>query len=207
MARPALLRSARAGLLTLAAALAIAPAAQAQAPPSPPGLTSCPTFRVLNNDPQAGYKKGTYDMQVWGNLSCKQAVAIFQRYLANPRSLPSGWWVSPNQPAIVKGRTGRTGFSLSRVARRQTPHTNGTTTTCPKPVRVTNPNPQSSYQPGNYTLQVFGVATCNRAAEVLDDWLSTANLAELPAGWVPFADTPGFYYNRGAGGGFTVFKR
>jgi len=32
------------------------------------------------------------------------------------------------------------------------------------------------------------------------------NLASLPAGWFPFADTPGFYYNRGPGGGFYVFK-
>jgi hypothetical protein len=198
-------------LAAVAAAVALAVsagAAQAQAPtsPQPPGLESCPTFRVLHNDPQAGYRAGTYDMQVWGNVTCKQAVRIFQRYLSNPKSLPSGWWVSPTQPAIVKGRTGRTGFSLSLKSRRTTPHTNGSVTTCPRRVRFQNPVPASGYEAGSYTIQIFGVATCNQAAEVLDDWLSTGNLASLPAGWFPFADTPGFYYNRGPGGGFYVFK-
>ena len=193
-------------VLTVLAVALVPATAGAQATPTPPGLTSCPTFRVLDNDPQAGYRAGTYDMQVWGNITCKRASAIFRNYLSRPQGLPSGWWVSPTQPAIVKGRNGRTGFSLSRVGRRTTPHTNGTVSTCSRTIQIQNPSPQAGYAAGTYSLQVFGTVSCNAGSAVLDDWLANPTITNLPQGWAPFADTPGFYYNRGAGGGVYVFK-
>ena len=190
-------------VLVLAATPSGAPAQGQGAPP----ITNCPTFRVLNTDPQAGYRAGSYDMQVWGRLTCRRAVRIFQRYLANPRLLPRNWYASETQAAIVRGRTGRTGFSLSLVQRRQTRHTNGTMTNCPGTTSVTAANQASGYAPGTYIIQVFGVVSCDTASSVFRDWLANPDVSQLPPSWFPFADTPGFYYNRGAGGGFYLFRR
>jgi hypothetical protein len=195
----------RRALVALGAALAIAvPASAAQA--AHPQLASCPTFRVLHNDPLAGYSAGVYDMQVWGGVSCASAVDIFRAYLSRPASLPRGWFKSVTGPAFVRGRTGRTGFSLRRAGRRTTPHGNGAVTNCPRRLRLRATLRQSGYDPGTYRLQVFGTVACAPAAFMLRTWVFDPVIADLPAGWFPFADAPGFYYNRGPGGGFYAFK-
>jgi hypothetical protein len=193
-------------LCAIGAALALTlPASAAHAAAAP--ITSCPTFRVLHNDPMAGFRAGTYDMQVWGELSCAQAAEIFRAYLSRPASLPRGWFRSATGPNFVRGRTGRTGFALLRAGRRKTRHPNGVVTNCTPRVRVRAADPQSGFDPGSYTLQVFGNVTCARAADTLRVWLVDPDVGQLPEGWFPFADVPGFYYNRGPGGGFYAFKR
>ena len=191
--------------LAVLAVLGAAPA-HAQAPGGPPAPQACPTFRVLHDDPPAGYRAGTYDMQVWGTTTCRRAVGIFQRFLSNPRSLPRGWFHSATQAGFVQGRAGRNGFSLSLRRSPHTPHANGVVTACPRLVELTTPSPASSFEPGRYQLQVFGVARCDEARAVFEDWLLDPDVTELPEGWVPLADTPGFFFLRGAGGGFHVFR-
>ena len=195
-------RASAAAALTLALGLLSPGTATAQGV-SQPAAGTCPTFRVLHDDPQSGYDAGTYNMQVWGGLTCPRAVRLFQRFLVNPNGLPRGWYASPTQPAIARGRQG---FSLKRVRGRRTPHTNGTATTCAGTVRVRDANPATTYTSGNYQLQVFGVVDCATARSVFQGWLLDPTVADLPPSWFPFADTPGFYYNRGAGGGFHPFK-
>jgi hypothetical protein len=80
--------------------------------PTPSGnpVTNCPTFRVLGPDPAAGFAAGTYEMQVWGSTTCRQASSIFRSYLADPKTgLPAGWKVSSTPPSF---RNGPNGFSV-----------------------------------------------------------------------------------------------
>lgn len=184
-------------LLTLALVLAawLAVAASAAAAPK---TTPCPTFRVLHDNPRAGYDAGTYDMQVWGNLTCKQAVRVFQKYLSNPRSLPRGWKPDPTQSAFTKGKAG---FSLSRVRKPTTPNPNGSVANCPT-FRVVGPDPQAGFAAGTYQLQVWGTTTCSEAASVFKAYLSNPT-SGLPTGWTPIASPPGF---RNGTSGFTVFQ-
>jgi len=121
-------------IVILALALPLAAAVPAAAAPT---TTPCPTFRVLHDNPMAGYDAGTYDMQVWGNLTCKQAVGIFQKYLLNPKSLPRGWKPDPTQSAFDKGNS--TGFSLALVKKPRTPNPNGSVANCPT-FRVVGPD-------------------------------------------------------------------
>jgi hypothetical protein len=162
--------------------------------------TPCPTFRVLHNDPMAGYRAGTYDMQVWGTVTCKQAVGIFQRYLSNPKSLPRGWKADPTQSAFNMGNS--TGFSLTRIRRPTTPNPNGSVGNCPT-FRVVRPDPQAGFDAGTYELQVWGTTTCSRAASVFKAYLDDP-VHGLPQGWKHVVTPPSF---RNGSSGFTVFQR
>ena len=53
---------------------------------------------------------------------------------------------------------------------------------------------------------MIAIAGAGRAAAVLGDWLVDPEPADLPGGWFPFANGPGFSYNRGPGGGLYAFK-
>lgn len=181
-------------VLALAVGLAAAPAWAAA-----PQITPCPTFRVLHDNAMAGYAKGTYDMQVWGNLTCKQAVSIFQRYLSNPRSLPRGWKPDPTQSAFDRGTSA--GFSLALVRKPKTPNPNGSVGNCPT-FRVVRPDPQAGFAAGIYELQVWGTTTCDEAAQVFKAYLDDpAN--GLPSGWRHITSPPSF---RNGTSGFTVFR-
>jgi hypothetical protein len=183
-------------IVVLALAIPLAAAAPAAAAPK---TTPCPTFRVLHNNPMAGYNAGTYDMQVWGNTTCKQAVAIFQQYLSNPRSLPKGWKPDTKQSAFNMGNS--TGFSLSLVRRPKTPNPNGAVANCPT-FRVVRSDPQAGFNAGTYELQVWGTTTCSQAASVFKAYLSNPK-SGLPKGWVRVTTPPSF---RNGTSGFTVFQ-
>jgi len=183
-------------IVILALALPLAAAAPAAAAPT---TTPCPTFRVLHDNPMAGYDAGTYDMQVWGNLTCKQAVGIFQKYLLNPKSLPRGWKPDPTQSAFDKGNS--TGFSLALVKKPRTPNPNGSVANCPT-FRVVGPDPQAGFAAGTYELQVFGSTTCSEAATVFRAYLNDPKNG-LPAGWTRIQTPPSF---RNGTSGFTVFQ-
>ena len=183
-------------IVVLALALPLAAAAPAAAAPS---TTPCPTFRVLHDKPRAGYNKGPYDMQVWGNLTCKQAVGVFQQYLLNPRSLPRGWKPDPTQSAFTMGKSA--GFSLSLVKKPKTPNPNGSVANCPT-FRVVRPDPQAGFAAGTYQLQVWGTTTCAEAVSVFNAYLNDpAN--GLPTGWTHVESPPSF---RNGTSGFTVFQ-
>jgi hypothetical protein len=184
-------------LIVIAAfACALVVAAPAAAAPK---TTPCPTFRVLHNDPQAGYAAGTYDMQVWGSVTCQQAVRIFQAYLSRPSSLPRGWKADPTQSAFNRGNP--TGFSLSLQKRKKTPNPNGTVGNCPT-FRVVQPDPQAGYAAGTYQLQVWGTTTCRQASSVFLAYLDDPKHG-LPRGWQRVVTPPSF---RNGTSGFTVFK-
>ena len=185
-------------LLTLAVVLAVwlAVAASAAAAPT---TTPCPTFRVLHDNPRAGYDAGTHDMQVWGTLTCKQAVSIFQKYLSDPRSLPRGWKADPTQSAFTKGKAG---FSLLLVREPTTPNPNGSVANCPTS-RVVGPDPQAGFTAGTYQLQVWGSRTCSEASSVFQAYLANPTNG-LPTGWTSIASPPSF---RNGASGFTVFQR
>lgn len=186
----------RALIPVLAAAAVLALASPAAAAPK---TTPCPTFRVLHDNPRAGYAAGTYDMQVWGRLTCRQAVRLFQRYLENPRSLPRGWKADPTQSAFNKGTT--TGFSLALVRKPQTPNPNGVVANCPT-FRVVSPDPRAGFAAGIYELQVWGTTTCSEAAAVFKAYLADP-VSGLPQGWIHIATPPSF---RNGTSGFTVFQ-
>ena len=183
-------------IVILALALPLAAAVPAAAAPT---TTPCPTFRVLHDNPMAGYDAGTYDMQVWGNLTCKQAVGIFQKYLLNPKSLPRGWKPDPTQSAFDKGNS--TGFSLALVKKPRTPNPNGSVANCPT-FRVVGPDPQAGFGAGTYELQVFGSTTCSEAATVFRAYLNDPKNG-LPEGWTRIQTPPSF---RNGTSGFTVFQ-
>jgi hypothetical protein len=180
-------------------ALVLAPLALAAPAAAAPKTTTCPTFRVLHNDPMAGYRAGTYDMQVWGNVTCKQAVSIFQKYLSDPSSLPRGWKADPTQSAFNMGNS--TGFSLTLVRRPTTPNPNGSVGNCPT-FRVVRPDPQAGFAAGTYELQVWGTTTCRQAASVFKAYLDDP-ADGLPRGWKRIATPPSF---RNGTSGFTVFR-
>ena len=60
--------------------------------------------------------------------------------------------------------------------------------------------------PARRSVAMIAIAGAGRAAAVLGDWLVDPEPADLPGGWFPFANGPGFSYNRGPGGGFYAFK-
>jgi hypothetical protein len=161
--------------------------------------TPCPTFRVLHDNAMTGYKAGTYDMQVWGNVTCKQAVTIFANYLSKPKSLPRGWKADPKQSAFNQGNA--TGFSLALPKKKTTPTTNGSVNNCPT-FQVVRPDPQAGFAAGTYELQVWGTTTCSQASSVFKAYLNDPKNG-LPAGWKYNATPPSF---RNGTNGFTVFK-
>jgi hypothetical protein len=184
--------------LLFAAALALVlviavPAAAA------PKTTPCPTFRVLHNNPAAGFKKGTYDMQVWGKVSCQQAVKLFQSYLVNPRSLPRGWKADRVQSAFEQGSS--TGFSLALVNGKTTPTKGGSVDNCAT-FRVVKPDPRADFVAGTYELQVWGTTTCDEASSVFKAYLNDP-INGLPKGWKYIVTPPSF---RNGTNGFSVFQ-
>jgi hypothetical protein len=186
----------RAPVLILAAAAVLALAGPAAAAPK---TTPCPTFRVLHDNAMTGYAAGTYDMQVWGNVTCKQAVGLFSKYLSNPRSLPRGWKADGQQSAFNKGTA--TGFSLALVRKPKTPNPNGAVANCPT-FRVLGPDPRAGFAAGTYELQVWGTTTCSQAAAVFKAFLADP-VKGLPSGWTHVATPPSF---RNGTSGFTVFQ-
>ena len=183
-------------IVVLALALPLAAAAPAAAAPK---TTPCPTFRVLHDNPRAGYDAGSYDMQVWGTVTCQQAVRLFQQYLINPKSLPRGWKADSTQSAFNKGSA--TGFSLSLVRKPKTPNPNGSVANCPS-FRVVGPDPAAGFAAGTYELQVWGSTTCSQAASVFRAYLNDPENG-LPAGWTHIQTPPSF---RNGTSGFTVFQ-
>ena len=183
-------------ILVLSLALALAAAAPAAAAPT---TTPCPTFRVLHDVPTAGYVAGTYDMQVWGKVTCKQAAGIFRKYLSHPRSLPRGWKPDPTQSAFNMGTS--TGFSLALLRKPKTPNPNGSVANCPT-FRVVKPDPQAGFAAGTYELQVWGTTTCAEAANVFKAYLDNP-ASGLPQGWRYIPTPPSF---RNGTSGFTVFE-
>ena len=181
-------------ILALAVPLAAAPALAAA-----PETTPCPTFRVLHDNTMTGYVKGTYDMQAWGNVTCKQAVSVFQSYLSNPRALPRGWKPDPTQSAFNRGTSG--GFSLVLVRKPKTPSPSGSVDNCPK-FRVVRPDPQAGFAAGTYQLQAWGTTTCDQAAQVFTLYLADPATG-LPSGWRHITSPPSF---RNGTSGFTVFQ-
>lgn len=161
-------------------------------------ITRCPTFRVLHNNTMSGYQKGTYDMQVWGNVNCQQAVKIFQGYLQNPRDLPRGWKATPRQASFSRGSA--TGFSLTLTKRKQTQTPTSAVTNCPT-FRVLGPDPAAGYEEGTYELQVFGDTTCRQAASVFKAYLDDPKDG-LPDGWKRVRTPPSFV---NGDNGFSVF--
>jgi hypothetical protein len=164
-----------------------------------PKTTPCPTFRVLHNNPAAGFKKGTYDMQVWGNVTCQQAVKLFQGYLVNPRSLPRGWKADRVQSAFENGSA--TGFSLALVKGKTTPTKGGSVDNCPT-FQVVKPDPRAGFAAGTYELQVWGTTTCTEASSVFKAYLNDP-VNGLPKGWKHVVTPPSF---RNGTNGFTVFQ-
>jgi len=182
--------------LLAAACAALILAAPASAAPT---TTACPTFRVLHNSRMTGYRAGVYDMQVWGQVSCEQAVQMFQNYLQRPRLLPRGWRPDPHQSALVHGRTG---FSLTLQRRPRTRHSSGSVTNCPGTFRVVHDDPPAGYPRGRYRMQVWGTTTCQEAASVFRAYLANPR-SGLPEGWVASRTQPAFVNGRN---GFTVFR-
>ena len=161
-------------------------------------ITRCPTFRVLHNNNMSGYQKGTYDMQVWGNVTCQRAVKMFQDYLQNPRDLPRGWKATPRQASFSRGSA--TGFSLTLTKRKQTQTPTSAVTNCPT-FRVVRPDPDAGYEEGTYELQVFGDTTCKQAASVFKAYLDDPTNG-LPDGWTRVRTPPSFV---NGDSGFSVF--
>lgn len=139
-------------------------------------------------------------MNVWGSVSCKQAVSIFKEYLEDPDSLPRGWSASKVQASIV--RSSRTGFSLTLAPKKQvTPHTNGTVTACPV-FQVLNDDPQAGFKKGKYIFQVYGNVTCSVATQFFRAYL--VDPEGLPGNWKRTKLPPGF--TNGPRNGFGIFK-
>jgi hypothetical protein len=77
--------------------------------------TSCPTFRVLNDDliDRVRFPKGTYAMTAYGTLSCSAASKRFADFLqSNQNSLPRGWSLNSRTGLFSHGPS-REGFQVN----------------------------------------------------------------------------------------------
>jgi hypothetical protein len=154
----AFVAAAAGGLLVLAAAGAAGPGASGALEPT--RQRACPTFRVVEPDPAAGYRAGVYDLSVSGPITCRGAVRLFRRYLRHPDSrLPRGWRHRRHYAGFANRRAA---FNVYQPLRRTTRHSYGAVRLC-HPAASVFPTERVGFRPGHHALLAWGRTRCARA--------------------------------------------
>jgi len=77
--------------------------------------TTCPTFRVLNDDRigSVRFPKGTYQMTALGTLTCAKASSMFADFLQRfAGDLPGAWRLDGSTGTFLRGASGK-GFQVN----------------------------------------------------------------------------------------------